>query len=566
MSRAGPDVATPRPIRRTTGSTEHPDDLAVEILDLLTAYERETLPYADEYPLILTKQPMDRLISIYDGLLFPMGFRRDAALGELRHLRSLFRRDLADMIEACIKELAARSDLAEMVGEVSIDELNSALASLETPQLYLMSRDISSEDAENAFNRLLQIAISPVRQGVGAESYIGMTRTAEEKLVAELTDLGCLKTVQSEMAEYGRAETREARTQLARQIVTKLWTDHGMGDAAKELVQTSRDFERVLDIVVTRGHFVHQLETFFLGCLVLKHMMCLLPEAEDRPAPLRVVPADVYLTWLLTSSLHDVGYPIQLGRQIGQEICSMYEKLALDYCADLLRSVNMRFCVQQLENLPLDKEGGERRSLNIPSYIEGLISRGANVDADYLQETVATRWNEQDHGLVGVAILWQKLLETNAVDVHRPLYEQDHLNAASGAIALHNLEPGQLRFAVEMERLPFAFLLMVMDELQEWHRTKEDDAGLARFELVDIHAKSTADYRITVELDFECTDHCEAGTGWLLRQIAAKRHKLANLVPFEIPVDRKELEIHAHFKGITDEPESLTIPVLHRSD
>jgi hypothetical protein len=157
------------------------------------------------------------------------------------------------------------------------------------------------------------------------------------------------------------------------------------------------------------------------------------------------------------------------------------------------------------------------------------------------------------------------MIDTQALDVSRDLKEHTNLRRASAAVGVHNLKPSELNFAIEFGRMPFTFLLMTMDELQEWNRAKEDHMGTPAFELCNLEVREYPG-RTSIEITFDCGSDCEGSASTLRSEIAGKRHKLANLLPYQIGMLDTEMEIHAHFSGLPGGTETVVVPVTHRGD
>ena len=559
-------------------SVEEKNRLIEEIMSLLTSSDRDGLEYPDDYDLVLASRDEPELKRIAERLSSGTADDRRRAVKDLAEMGMQSRRDTIKRIVDSVRRLAKIPDLRETAERIMNLKPDMVLAECPTRDIHDLLGDLNSGDSESALARLLEVLAGEYRYGPGGEVYAEISGEAERSLINQLLSLDCLAKVRSELQEYAGASDERERTRLAGDVIGKLWKEHGCGEAGRKLVETSATFEHILNVFIPRGHFVHQFETFLLGCLTFKTVLNLL-NADQRPVGLSMDDEAVYRMWLMASSLHDVGYPIQLGSNISKSICDLYDELAMKDCADILRSVSMRSCAEWLENLPLGRSGAVRLTLNVPEHIANTIINRLHVDDRATRAKIQEKWDSQNHGVIGAAIVWQKLIESHCVEVNadadaRESTSRDHILDAypdealcTAAMCLHSFCAQDFGFAVEYGRMPLTFTLIAMDELQEWNRSSGARArDTAAFELAQLTMNDSQKDRHVLELTFQCQHYHEKERERLLREIAFKRHKLSNLVPYIIPSGNTEFEIHAHFLDDSGECEEILIPILHTGD
>jgi hypothetical protein len=256
-----------------------------------------------------------------------------------------------------------------------------------------------------------------------------------------------------------------------------------------------------LDERTYRDHFVHMFNTFVLG---LRFISIVLTKVDDSMAQrlfkvrketvsqrIPSFPKEydykerLYYLWVLISTFHDIGIPIEHLERIGTGMSTFIQHFGWaltppvaashPFDSSLLHAyLTMLSCVYG-GKLACDPEGdGYRREAKPCHYLVLFLGRA---------------FDEHDHGVVGAFLMW-RLFETIFLDgkVKHPLTvdefnayrelisEQDNARAAL-AISLHNLKADESRdrmtpkvFPLEFRDYPLTFLLILVDELQEYLR------------------------------------------------------------------------------------------------
>jgi hypothetical protein len=122
-----------------------------------------------------------------------------------------------------------------------------------------------------------------------------------------------------------------------------------------------------------------------------------------------------------------------------------------------------------------------------------------------------------------------------------------------------------MMFAIEFDRLPYAFLLMVVNELHEWnHSLKAAHGPESCFNLLSVDVARAAGRRV-INLSFIMQPEQDSGTLQALRdQMVIKRRKLANLNYGPASQNCDEVEIHADYQAGGEPLGAITVLLLHR--
>jgi hypothetical protein len=268
----------------------------------------------------------------------------------------------------------------------------------------------------------------------------------------------------------------------------------------------------------------------------------------------------------MASSIHDAGYPLEYGRHIIGKLGNLYSNLGMGHYSRLFDSVDAQLSgMAQQQNPDVGVKGPGEVYLNVPNMVTNLIVKSVHADHDILGKTISNKWGWQDHGLVGAAILSQALLMSGKIKPGKESAELTALESASTAMALHNFGSDELRFTINFDRLPYAFLLMVVNELQEWNYPAKGRYGREScFDLSSVELKPSAGRRI-IRLTFAMPADAGSGALQALRdQLNCKRRKLANLNYGSASGNCDEIEIHAVYHAGGEHLGAITVLILHK--
>lgn len=545
---------------RPSSATKHTSKLVEQIISELGHAETQTIPEITELMCALREADENELLSIHKTLSSGKDFivqAREQIEGIIYRQRELLYKEIKEQLT----DIGKNPDFEYTVSRIMEMDLDSGLAKILIQNLKSIENRLKSDEKSLALDYLLHEVLKASEGLFAAETYLQFSNDALKNLVEMIKESGTLDLIQDELDEFAEATEHGERQRLIRQMLVQLWAQYNLKEKAEKLVDVARKFEKILDLVVSRRHFEHQFETFLLGHIVLDELKKLLPE-NDRTRILGEED-EMEMTWLMTSSLHDIGYPLQQGTQIMEELCQMYQEMGTELLGGAFKTVAHEICsISELETITIREQGAERRSVNVPREMGYLIEQGTGSDPTAVEKMINKKWGERDHGLIAAALLWSAMVGANWVDPDVPSNGLSALRAASVAIALHSIGVGEMPFGIQLERQPYAFLLHAMDEIQEWsrtcegHREMQPDYNLGEINSIDTDGKKV------IDLIFTPSDGGKGAKWRLIGQVARKRNSLANLIPMEVPKETDELEVHAHFEVNSKETETVAVPLL----
>lgn len=257
-------------------------------------------------------------------------------------------------------------------------------------------------------------------------------------------------------------ERKEQKYGRVLKAMTELWVD---SDKNPSIFEEAEDFEKILQRNrAYRDHFIHSFNVFSLGYFLMNRVNEVLGASSpfNRQGAIGIF-TDCNLTWMLAATFHDMAYPIQNMRiwlndilreflgidlQLTPNIAQILPPIYADFMRIISEWHSEPFGTYTFSSLPT--------IIDWPFYDE--LNRG---------------WIMMDHGLLGSLMLFHRLAiregflenphQTNTGG-NRRVFFGSHLPACH-AICAHTM-----KFKVKFERHPFAFLLILCDELQDWGR------------------------------------------------------------------------------------------------
>jgi hypothetical protein len=244
----------------------------------------------------------------------------------------------------------------------------------------------------------------------------------------------------------------EKRYERVLSILTNLWVDSNKNPS---IFREAKDFEPILQKnPIYRDHFIHSFNVFVLGYCIINKLHEIHPSKNFFGA----TESEWNLTWMLTSTFHDVAYPVQ---ETESWLSDLFE-------AFLGVNPKISFNITQIMP-PIYTDFMRMLSRYHRHYAEG----GGPFLSDDLQSIDWLFYNElssglmaKNHGVLGALMLCHRMAIREGFLDPRPLdFLRTHLPACH-AISLHDLKS----FPVTFGKYPFAFMLILCDELQDWGR------------------------------------------------------------------------------------------------
>lgn len=277
-----------------------------------------------------------------------------------------------------------------------------------------------------------------------------------------------------------------------------------------DLTKLLKDFEPLLqNLPQYRDHFIHQFQVFQLGCVIIDKYFNEFKKAYSSRYKKIVgekvdssnIKRNLEFTWFLASAFHDIGYSLQ---KFDFWMQFYFKKLFKIECtiADLNLDV-------------IKKEKGFNRCITeiISDFFKSTEIEGNKYD--FVEYILNSLTDDRDHGVISaIAIMFYLMDKLNSDDI----LIKYQLKEALLAILLHNFNiwketrlvynfinnfnSGKLKNTYKGESPnfdykiffidnPIAFLLILLDNIQEWGRPKEGKIRSFEdeFYLVDINLK-----------------------------------------------------------------------------
>lgn len=265
------------------------------------------------------------------------------------------------------------------------------------------------------------------------------------------------------------------RYDLVERTISSLWSD-SQKSTTSQIFYEMRNFEPILQQNKRyRDHFIHSFNVYLLGYYILNKIM-----TDQSTNPYRSRSNDPNLTWMLTSTFHDIAYPLQ-------EIDSWINKIIKTFLGiDQHISINIGNMIPPIYNEYMQMISRENRH-----RLQGIHSSNLSSIDWKLYSKLNEKIIEKDHGVWSSLILAHSLLIKEGYgDTEGGIpgdFNINHLPAIH-AIALHTLTEDEIIY----ETHPFAYLLALTDELQDWGRPTNNPDNES-FYLDDINYSNSSD-------------------------------------------------------------------------
>lgn len=270
-----------------------------------------------------------------------------------------------------------------------------------------------------------------------------------------------------------------------------------------------------------RDHYIHQFQVFLLGVYIMDKLY------DDFREHGRSEPE---IKWLVTSSFHDIAYPVQLydgwSSDFFKDIFKVKIKIAhlelksnfveqsflscMGYLIWELCRVHREDCFK--DNWLADKD---KRGLVLFFHKEITEKKSHSILSSMSLLKLVQDFNFDEKNMVSKKLSTDKGKFNDIDDIHKDLIETVFVPSAL-AIALHEKAVWQkLRKEsekdnhskvfenLEFEKDPLSFLLIFCDNIQEWgrpsesHREKEEERGM-RFDLIALEGDKSTGVDITI--------------------------------------------------------------------
>jgi len=329
-----------------------------------------------------------------------------------------------------------------------------------------------------------------------------LSQDAEIELITNILELVDSKfpNIQRRLSSYPAAPESEKDT-LIIELMDSFWKLEGSSD----LFLVFKDFEQVFTILEQKGHFIHSFEVFLLGW----HLLNLLIKKGGKKilGSRRNIQKHIFYAWLLTSTAHDFGYPVQVAHELADRFSLLYNKIHMNNIADeyekLSKNKNLTFGSSLLSVEAFDMRTKSIAPEDIELFILVGIQRsiiGNLSDAKQIREALMDK-----HGYISALILCRTYIDflSKAKRWRHPgeLWRVDILQMVAAAIALHSISMTHRNFIrkISFNSNPLAYLLILIDNLQDWNRSLRPNNEWPSYNLTHFQTSQKNDF---IRLDY----------------------------------------------------------------
>ncbi len=263
-----------------------------------------------------------------------------------------------------------------------------------------------------------------------------------------------------------KEEIDNAEYEIIKSHIKRLW------ERARKLtdfLEFTLNFEPLLKDLGLRDHFKHSLNVYLLGYYIINE----LNRDNKNFKYLHKTPDISNIIWLLAATFHDTAYPVE---KTDQWLNNFFNNFL---------GINPQFSLKVSEVLTpaytdiMRMLSAYHKSPNGPNNLFDF--KFDEMDWYYYNE-LSRELSRKNHGVLSALMLCHRMAikegflcrppkNDPSLDERNPVVERtqwDFLNhlAASHAISLHSMDSIPVKF----NEHPFAFILILCDEIQDWGR------------------------------------------------------------------------------------------------
>lgn len=256
----------------------------------------------------------------------------------------------------------------------------------------------------------------------------------------------------------------EKRIKTIIEVLKKIWVKKHRKSITYLIFKDFNDFEKNLyQLSSYRDHFIHQFNVFLLGYYILNSLKKInnINEVFNKNS------SEMNFTWMLASTFHDMGYPIEKMGELIRLYFDMFLKVETSFDINIENILTHNFydyiqylaefhyVVDRLQENKWELYGDTKNKLDFQ-----------------FQETLLNKLRKKDHGTISAILLLHSLLTKEKLVKNDDWLKKDlpcWIMPACHAISLHTFTYEEMQ--ISFKKFPFAFLLSLCDELQDWGRS-----------------------------------------------------------------------------------------------
>ncbi len=321
------------------------------------------------------------------------------------------------------------------------------------------------------------------------------TEHTEKLLINNLIELmpNLPLEAQRKLASYPFAKEEEKNI-LILELMDCFWNASNKSTISfpdvNKIFSVFRDFDRIFAILEKRGHFIHQFEVFLLGsCLIrLLFSNATIKEKFDFDT--------FFYGWLIVSTAHDFGYPLQIASEMASKFSKLYKKLHMSALSLAFEFIEKQ-CSYINEKDLLSVEIYDAISKNKCIYIDDLIKHGLHKtlsNEETANKILSLLKRENNHGYVSALIFCRNYIEYLSCQKDsefKDCFENTIVDLVA-AIAIHSLPKSEIKIinSIDFYENPLAYILILMDNLQDWNRQMRPSSDWPSYNLMEFNFNS----------------------------------------------------------------------------
>jgi hypothetical protein len=258
------------------------------------------------------------------------------------------------------------------------------------------------------------------------------------------------------------------KTRISKNIISRCMKDNPI--VSHDVME---QFDLILSMSGKRRHFNHSFEIFLLG-LYFMNRTNFKSKLNDVYSNYKLI----FDTWTIVSTAHDIGYPLEASGKIVDKMSSLYMELGMHKVSDKLSSINLKHFMETEEYLYRLYSGADLQPMevyDIDIVLKDALRKSIKVDDTVINKLIKQLKESNNHGFCSALLLVRKLLpkiiQTSPID--RAKY--DDMLLAIGAVIIHSFrldskEEFKLLCKLDVNCNPIAYLLTILDNIQDWER------------------------------------------------------------------------------------------------
>ncbi len=268
-----------------------------------------------------------------------------------------------------------------------------------------------------------------------------------------------------------KLKSKEELINITMQTLKKLWEKHKK-DEVYRICENFKEFEPILFKDISyRDHFIHQFQVFLLGCPIINHHIEAIRDSLEARIRGNYDDDHIYFTWLIASSLHDIGYPIE-------RLPKWLDAFFKDYLKvdDLPLSVDFGHMLTKRNFMEyMDKLSSLLHHLSKNSGGKWTYDNALEIDNNLRKFFVDQLIRQRNHGVIS-ALCLMDVIENGEYAISNSNYKRDIFSSyvcpAALATLLHDSDifGDESIKKIEFNKNPLSFLLIYCDTVQEWGR------------------------------------------------------------------------------------------------